>query len=276
MVSAMMAITASVSPNCQETRIENATKLRTATTIRSRQTRILGCRARWARFPRYWPMPGGVRLAPSTSSTGVTTAFHSDLGGSSWATGSSARSSDGTDSSYGDQSHNARSADSGSAGATSTGTASTGTASTGTASTGTASTGTASTGTNSTPAIPSSTCPGQTAGASGTGSAGPRAEPPEAPCGAPPCDRVPSCAAPLRLLPVIGGPDDLFLSFGHAIRYHPPPQRNCLRTQRKAPSLRRLCPTPAGFIAGHLPRQRAKRPGLAVVYDLLTWPRFTS
>src|SRR5271166_1250897 len=256
MVSAMMAITASVSPNCQETRIENATKMRTATTIRSRQTRILGCRARWARFPRYWPMPGGVRLAPSTSSTGVTTAFHSDLGGSSWATGSSARSSDGTDSSYGDQSHNARSADSGSAGATST--------------------GTASTGTTSTPAIPSSTCPGQTAGASGTGSAGPRAEPPEAPCGAPPCDRVPSCAAPLRLLPVIGGPDDLFLSFGHAIRYHPPPQRNCLRTQRKAPSLRRLCPTPAGFIAGHLPRQRAKRPGLAVVYDLLTWPRFTS
>src|SRR5208337_904412 len=62
MVSAMMAITASVSPNCQETRIENATKMRTATTIRSRQTRILGCRARWARFPRYWPMPGPVHL----------------------------------------------------------------------------------------------------------------------------------------------------------------------------------------------------------------------
>ena len=46
-------------------------------------------------------------------------------------------------------------------------------------------------------------------------------------------------------------PDDLFLSFGHAIRYHPPPQRNCLRTQRIAPSPRRLCPTPAVFIAGH-------------------------
>ena len=55
----------------------------------------------------------------------------------------------------------------------------------------------------------------------------------------PRCDCVPSSAAPMTW----------FLSFGHAIRYHPPPQRNCLRTQRIASSLRRLCPTPAGFIA---------------------------
>ena len=83
MVSAMMAMTASVSPNCQETRIENATRMRTATTTRSRQIRILGFAARWARFPRRWPMPGGcVPVAPLTSSTGVTTSFHSDLGGS--------------------------------------------------------------------------------------------------------------------------------------------------------------------------------------------------
>ena len=81
MVSATMARTASVSPNCQETRIENATRMRTATTTRSCQTRILGCADRWARFPRRWPMPGGWD-APLTSSTGVTTSFHSDLGGS--------------------------------------------------------------------------------------------------------------------------------------------------------------------------------------------------
>src|SRR5437588_356270 len=65
-----------------------------------------------------------------------------------------------------------------------------------------------------------------------SGGAGPSG----APSGAFPCDRAPSCAAPLRLLTVIRGPDDLFLSFGHAIRYHPPPQRNCHRTQRIAPS----------------------------------------
>jgi hypothetical protein len=35
-------------------------------------------------------------------------------------------------------------------------------------------------------------------------------------------------------LPTVTERDDLFLSFGHAIRYHPPPQRNCLRTQRIA------------------------------------------
>ena len=35
MVSAMMAMTASVSPTCQETRIENATTMTTATTTRS-------------------------------------------------------------------------------------------------------------------------------------------------------------------------------------------------------------------------------------------------
>ena len=81
MVSATMARTASVSPNCQETRIEIATKMMAATTIRSCQTRILGFADRWARFPRCWPMPGG-RGAPLTSSTGVTTGFHSNLGGS--------------------------------------------------------------------------------------------------------------------------------------------------------------------------------------------------
>ena len=81
MVSAMTAMTASVSPNCQENRIENATMMRTATMTRSRQTRILGSVARWARFPRRWPMPGGSSVPP-TSSTGVTTGFHSDLGGS--------------------------------------------------------------------------------------------------------------------------------------------------------------------------------------------------
>ena len=41
-MSAMTAMTASVSPNCQETRIENANRIRTATTMRSCQTRILG------------------------------------------------------------------------------------------------------------------------------------------------------------------------------------------------------------------------------------------
>ena len=81
MVSAMTATTASVSPTCQETRIENATMTMTATAIRSRQTRILGLADRWARLPRCWPMPGGraLRLA---SSTGVTTGFHSGLAGS--------------------------------------------------------------------------------------------------------------------------------------------------------------------------------------------------
>jgi PAS domain S-box-containing protein len=74
---------------------------------------------------------------------------------------------------------------------------------------------------------------------------------PDAPSAASSCDRAPCCAAPLRFLPVISDPDDLFLSFGHAIRYHPPPQRNCHRTQRIAPSPRRLCPAPTVFIAGH-------------------------
>ena len=81
MVSAMTATTASVSPSCQETRIENATMTMTATTIRSRQTRILGLADRWARLPRRWPMPGDRAPAPA-SSTGVTTGFHSGLGGS--------------------------------------------------------------------------------------------------------------------------------------------------------------------------------------------------
>ena len=258
MVSAMMAITATVSPNCQETRIENATRTRTATTTRSRQTRSLGLADRWARLPRCWPMPGGcalglldrgdheLPLGPGRvgrlsrrlvlrhgfsgrgpvpqRQVGRLRLRHPDLGAFDLSPRYLILDRPGAVDSP-------KALD-----------------------------------------IPealdwfgvldipkaldrfgSSIGPGRrgAVGASGTGSAGPRAEPPDAPCDAPPCDRAPSCAAPLRLLPVISGPDDLFLSFGHAIRYHPPPQRNCLRTLRKAPSLRRLCPTPAGFIAGH-------------------------
>ena len=60
--------------------IENATMMMTATMTRIRQMRILGSAARWVRFPLRSPMPGG-RYAPLASSTGVTTGFHSDLGG---------------------------------------------------------------------------------------------------------------------------------------------------------------------------------------------------
>ena len=80
MVSAMTATTASVSPSCQDTRIENATITMTAMTARSCQVRILGSADKWARFPRCWPMPGDRGL-PSASSTGVTTGFHSGLAG---------------------------------------------------------------------------------------------------------------------------------------------------------------------------------------------------
>ena len=79
MVSAMTAMTASVSPTGQLNRIENATMMMTATMARSRHTRILGSAYRWARFPLCSPMPGGRDRSPSASSTGVTTGFHSGL-----------------------------------------------------------------------------------------------------------------------------------------------------------------------------------------------------
>ncbi len=42
MVSAMIAMTASVSPSFQDTRAQNAARMTTATTARSCQIRILG------------------------------------------------------------------------------------------------------------------------------------------------------------------------------------------------------------------------------------------
>jgi len=84
--------------------------------------------------------------------------------------------------------------------------------------------------TSAAPDVLGAPVPGQAAGPSvptgslvPTGTSGPRPWPPGVPSAAP-CARAPSCAAPLRL-PTVTERDDLFLSFGHAIRYHPPPQR---------------------------------------------------
>ena len=112
MVSAMIATTASVSPSCQDTRIENATRMTTATMARNCQIRILGLADRWARLPRRGPVPRDS----SASSTGVTTGFHSGFGGSARSTAGSAAGIARTERSPGgDQSHKGRSADSGSA-----------------------------------------------------------------------------------------------------------------------------------------------------------------
>src|SRR5689334_7262922 len=270
----MIATTASVSPSFQDTRYQNTPRMTTATTSRSCQMRILGLAASWARLPRGWP--GGE--SPAASPAGLTTGLHSGLGGSarpaegspaggspaggSPPEGSPAEGSCAGVSAGGDQSHNGRSADSGSAAA---------------GSGPVASAPAAAAAVPSAVAASSTACPGQLTGASLTGASRTGPEPPApaaasvllapwarrngnraGPSGAPsasfPCDRAPSCAAPLRLPSAISGPDDLFLSFGHAIRYHPPPQRNCHRTQRIAPSPRRLCPAPTVFIAGHSAR----------------------
>src|SRR5215813_2662717 len=264
----MIATMASVSPSFQDTRYQNTPRMTTATTSRSSHIRILGLAASWARLPRGWPMPGCA--SPAASPAGLTTGFHSGLDGSarpaggsaaggSPADGSSAEGSSAEGSAGGDQSHNGRSADSGSAAAGSGPVASAPATAACVPSVVTAS---------------STDCPGQLTGASRTGASRTGPEPPAAsvrlgpwarrngnlagPSGAPsasfPCDRAPSCAAPLPLPSIISGPDDLFLSFGHAIRYHPPPQRNCHRTQRIAPSPSRLCPAPTVFIAGHSAR----------------------
>ena len=245
---------ASVSPSFQDTRYQNTPRMTTATTARSCQIRILGLAASWARLPPRWPRPGCA--SPPASPAGLTTGFHSGFGGSvrpaggsapegspadsSPAEGSPAEGSPAECSAGGDQSHNGRSADSGSAAAGS---------------------GPVASAPATSAAVPSAVaaspvaCPGQLTGASRTGASrtgpdpaappaasvrlgpwarrnGNRAGPSGAPSASFPCARAPSCAAPLRLLSVISGPDDLFLSFGHAIRYHPPPQRNCHRTQR--------------------------------------------
>src|SRR5580704_6152931 len=81
MVSAMAAMTASVSPSRQETTIVNTTPTMIAMTARRCHARILGLAERWARLPRRWPMPGGRGLS-SAGSAGATTSFHVGLGGS--------------------------------------------------------------------------------------------------------------------------------------------------------------------------------------------------
>ena len=265
---------ASVSPSFQDTRYQNTPRMTTATTARSCQIRILGLAASWARVPPRWPMPGCASPPtpppPRASSAGLTTGFHSGFGGSarpadsSPAEGSPAGGSGAERSTGGDQSHNGRSADSGSAAAGSGPVASAPATSAAVPSavaasstacpgqlTGVSRTGVSRTGASRTGPEPSAPPPASVRLAPWARRNGNRAEPSGAPSASFPCDRAPSCAAPLRLLTVISGPDDLFLSFGHAIRYHPPPQRNCHRTQRIAPSPRRLCPAPTVFIAGH-------------------------
>src|SRR5690348_17313104 len=269
----MIATMASVSPSFQDTRYQNTPRMTTATTTRSSQTRIRGLAASWARLLRGCPMPGCG--SPAASSAGLTTGFHSGFGGSarpaerspaggsppegSRVDSSPAEGSCAGLSAGGNQSHNGRSADSGSAAAGS---------------------GPGASAPATAAAVPSAVaasstdCPGQLTGASRTGASRTGPEPPAPPAasvllgpwarrngnlagpsGVPtasfPCDRAPSCAAPLRFPSAISGPDDLFLSFGHAIRYHPPPQRNCHRTQRIAPSPKTIVPCPDCFIAGH-------------------------
>src|SRR6185312_2155480 len=282
----MIATMASVRPSFQDTRYQNTPRMTTATTTRSSQTRILGLAASWARLLRGWPMPGCG--SPAASSAGLTTGFHSGFGGTarpaerspaggsppegSRVGGSPAGGSGAGLSAGGDQSHNGRSADSGSAAAGS----------------GTVASAPATAAAVSSAVAASSTDgPGQLTGASRTGASRTGPEPPAAsvflgpwarrngnragPSGAPsasfPCDRAPSCAAPLRLPSVIRGPDDLFLSFGHAIRYHPPPQRNCHRTQRIAPSPKTIVPCPDCFYSWTFSLITRQTPGLYVVYD---------
>src|SRR6266568_6942648 len=282
----MIATMASVSPSFQDTRYQNTPRMTTATTARSCQIRILGLAASRARLPPRWPMPGCASPPPlRASSAGLTTGFHSGFGGSarpadgspagrSAPEGSAPEGSPAEGSAGGDQSHNGRSADSGSAAAGSGPVASapvtsaavpsavaasstacpgqlTGVSRTGASRTGASRTGASRTGASRTGPEPSAPPAASVRLAPWARRNGNRAEPSGAPSASFPCDRAPSCAAPLRLLTVISGPDDLFLSFGHAIRYHPPPQRNCHRTQRIEPSPRRLCPAPTVFIAGH-------------------------